>query len=472
MMRRFRRHKNAFSSIIFLLATFCLAIGFVVYLAEKCVLTTRLDPEKIVSQSALKQKSFTKTPKEVKTPSGIKFWLIEDPDSELISMSFYFTNSGRAYDPSGKSGRAVMYAENVFFGAGERNREEFDELLTLNGIELHLQAERDDLAGSLTTPVVSRNLAFEMLHDILSQPHFEQKHLETSKQQLLELLKIQKEKPQQVLQLAFFADLFQGHPYARNPLGKADDIKNFSRRDMLEYAKENLTRRHLIIGIAGNVSAKEAARLIDQTFAFLPADGGNRALPAPNPRFSGENLQIQRDGAQVNGIFAAPGTLRQSADFYPLYVANHIFGGSGLNSRLSMEAREKEGLTYGIYTYLVMDENAPLIVGSYATTPDKQEALEQILTTQWQKFATEGATAQELEKAKNYLLASYNLRFKTTSGLAQILSEMQKYNLNLDFLQKRNDYIRNISLEDVNRAAAKYYARLPRQATIGLPQKE
>jgi len=471
-MRRFRRHKNALGLLLLQLVAVCLAAGFVFYLVEKYFITPQLDPEKIMAESVLKEKSFTKIPKEVQTPSGIKFWLIEDPDSELISMSFYFTNSGRAYDPSGKSGRAVMYAENVFFGAGDRNREEFAETLSLNGIALHLQAERDDLAGSLTTPAVSRNLAFEMLHDVLSQPHFEQKHLETSKQQLLELLKIQKEKPQQVLQLAFFADLFGDHPYARNPLGEAADIKKLSRLDLLNYAKENLTRRHLIIGIAGNVSAEEAGRLIDQAFAFLPLTGGNPALPAPKTRFSAEKLQIQRDGAQVNGIFAAPGTLRQSADFYPLYVANHIFGGSGLNSRLSIEAREKEGLTYGIYTYLVMDENAPLIVGGYATTPDKHEALEQILTTQWLKFASDGVTKNELEKAKNYLLASYNLRFKTTAGLSQILSEMQKYNLNLDFLQKRNDYIRNISLEDVNRAAAKYYARLPRQATIGLPQKE
>ena len=41
------------------------------------------------------------------------------------------------------------------------------------------------------------------------------------------------------------------------------------------------------------------------------------------------------------------------------------------------------------------------------------------------------------QKAKNYLIASYNLRFASIGTIAQILAAMQKYNLGLDFLQKR-----------------------------------
>lgn len=87
---------------------------------------------------------------------------------------------------------------------------------------------------------------------------------------------------------------------------------------------------------------------------------------------------------------------------------------------------------------------------------------------EWQKFQKEGATPEELKKAKDYLVASYNLRFASISNIAEILAAMQKYNLGLDFLQKRNDYVRQVDLQQVNRAAAEYFdADKRRSAVIG-----
>ena len=69
------------------------------------------------------------------------------------------------------------------------------------------------------------------------------------------------------------------------------------------------------------------------------------------------------------------------------------------------------------------------------------------------------------------MLASYNLRFASIRNIAEILSAMQKENLGIDFLQKRNDYIRNIKLQDVNMAAKKYFEKNPRFIAIGNNEK-
>jgi predicted Zn-dependent peptidase len=41
----------------------------------------------------------------------------------------------------------------------------------------------------------------------------------------------------------------------------------------------------------------------------------------------------------------------EQSDFYPLYLGNHIFGGSGLTAILSDEIREKKGLAYSVYSH-------------------------------------------------------------------------------------------------------------------------
>jgi predicted Zn-dependent peptidase len=44
---------------------------------------------------------------------------------------------------------------------------------------------------------------------------------------------------------------------------------------------------------------------------------------------------------------------------------------------------------------------------------------------------------------------------------------MQKYNLGIDFLDKRNDYINEVSLQEVNAAAKKYFKTMPDMVYIG-----
>lgn len=83
------------------------------------------------------------------------------------------------------------------------------------------------------------------------------------------------------------------------------------------------------------------------------------------------------------------------------------------------------------------------------------------------KFASKGVTKKELLNAKKYLLASYNLRFKSTLELSKMLTQMQKYKLGLDFLQKRNNYVENVTLAEVNKAAAQYYSKTPKEVVIG-----
>ena len=71
-------------------------------------------------------------------------------------------------------------------------------------------------------------------------------------------------------------------------------------------------------------------------------------------------------------------------------------------------------------------------------------------------MGAEGVSAEELEEAKNYLIASYNLRFADISAIAEMLVYMQKEKLGIDFLQERNRYVSEVTLDEVNRAAARY----------------
>ena len=53
-----------------------------------------------------------------------------------------------------------------------------------------------------------------------------------------------------------------------------------------------------------------------------------------------------------------------------------------------------------------------------------------------------------------------------------MLTGMQRYNLGRDFLEKRNDYIKAVTLEEVNAAAKKYFGVTPDFVNIGIEKGE
>jgi len=128
-----------------------------------------------------------------------------------------------------------------------------------------------------------------------------------------------------------------------------------------------------------------------------------------------------------------------------------------MQSRLFKLAREDEGLTYGIYTYLSLNDDSCLIQGGFASSQDNMPKIISIVKDQWQAMREKGVTKAELQAAKDYLISSFNLRFAEIPDIAQQLALMQRQNLGLNFLKERNLLVQNVQLADVNRAAKVYF---------------
>lgn len=418
----------------------------------------RFNPQQLVEESELNGKNFEVEVKEVVSPRlRLKAYLFEDKTNPIINVSLVFKNAGYTTDNDDEQGIADLTADLLVEGAGQLDSSSFKEELAQKAIELNFTVGKDDFTGSLMTTRENMQRAFELLKLSLSEPRFDDADVERIKKQQLELLRRQKEYPENKLDLKFYEVLFGNHPYARNPLGKESDIKNVTSEKLKTFVRDNLNRQNLLIGVAGDISVDETEKMLDFVFSGLKANGKINFVRQPEVKFDGRKEQIKQKTGQIITQKAVRGVSRNDKDFYPLFVANQILGGSGLTSRLSQKIREDKGLTYGVYSYLTIDDKAPLIVSSFATTAENYDEAEALFRKEWQNFASKGISEEELEKTKSYLTASYNLRFNSLGMIAEILTAMQKYNLGLDFLQKRNDYVRQVSWQEVNDAARKYF---------------
>jgi zinc protease len=134
---------------------------------------------------------------------------------------------------------------------------------------------------------------------------------------------------------------------------------------------------------------------------------------------------------------------------------NYILGGGGFTSRLTEEVREKRGLAYGVYSYLAELDSAKLYMGGVQTANERIAESLDVIRAEWARMAEEGVTPEELEKAKTYLTGSFPLRFDSNAKIANYLVYVMLEDLGIDYINERNALIEAVTLEDVNRVAAR-----------------
>jgi len=168
-----------------------------------------------------------------------------------------------------------------------------------------------------------------------------------------------------------------------------------------------------------------------------------------------------------------PGIKRSDPDFYAGYLVNYVLGGGSFSSRLYEEVREKRGLAYGVYSFLGTYENAGIIGGGSATGAESANKTVDIILAEFARMAAEGPSAEELEKAKKFIAGSYAIQnLDTSDKIASVLVAIQQAELGLDYIDKREDYIAAVTLDDAKRVAKRLYSGDPTLITVGKPIKK
>ena len=395
----------------------------------------------------------------VVTPAGIEVWLVRDKSLPMISLDFAFLG-GSAQDPAGKPGVANLVAGLLDEGAGDLDAAAFHERLEERAILLSFGANRDNLRGSIRTLSENRDQAFELLRLALTAPRFDAKEVERVRAAVLAQLKRRSTNPTELAADQWFAHAFPAHPYGRPIQGTLDSVPAIAVDDLRTYVRRMLARSNLKIAAVGDIDAAQLASLVDRTFGSLPERSESLPVADVKPEGLGRSETISLAVPQTVITFGGIGLKRDDPDFIPAFVLNHILGGGGFESRLFREVREKRGLAYSVYSYLAPFEHTGLFLGGVSTRNDRAAESLEIVVDEIKRIASEGPTAEELEKAKRFLIGSYPLRFDTSGKITANLLDIQIENLGIDYIDKRNALIEAVTAEDTRRAARRFLAEV------------
>ncbi|MBP5698707.1 MAG: insulinase family protein [Alphaproteobacteria bacterium] len=427
-------------------------IAGLVFGAYRLFVAQTFNAEKILAQSILKERTFSGKAEEISLFDGkSRAYYMAEHHVPLVSISFGFNHAGRAYETPDGVG---LMAENVLLdGAGDYSRQELRDLMKEKGIKLAVSAGNDTLNFSLSYVKKFEKEALEVLKAVLYQPKLDEKDLDLTRRQLAIARQKQNENPRYHLGRLVDKEFYGEHPYGKENIPEDEALAQISAETIRQYLAKVMGKDNIYIGVAGDISKELAQQFLEDAFEKLADKAEISDLPEFSPDYSADVVQTEVPfSAQSFVLTSAKGVKRLDKDFYPLYIADYVLGGSGFNSRLYKAVREKEGLTYGIYSYF---SNSDAVDGwhvSFSATGDKVDQALEIAQNEYLRFYEQGISKEELEQAKKSMLSSFNLRFSSLFNIADMLKEMQRQKLGIDFLQKRQKYVAQVTLEQVNDA--------------------
>jgi zinc protease len=407
-------------------------------------------------------------------PEAPEIVAVPSPASPLVAIRLLF-RAGSIDDPAGKEGLAELTSLMVAQAStAKRPYSQLLEDLYPLAAEIETNTDREVTVFSGTVARAALDTYTGLLEEALLTPAFAESDFRRNKQQLLSYLTdTLRSSNDELLGLeALQQRIFAGHPYGHAPAGTVAGLESITLDDVRQFYRRHYTRANLMIGVAGGYPAGFDARLARE-LGSLPA-GTREPRPLPQaPAVSGRHITlIDKETASVGIHFGFPLPItRKDADFYPLLVVNSFLGEHRtFNGLLMNQLRAIRGLNYGDYSYLEYWDSAPSTYHPPPNVPrreqyfsvwvrpvvpaDAQFALRAALY-EVRQVQAHGLTAAQFELTRNFLLNYSRLWVQDLSSRLGFQMDSRYYGMPyyLDEIQSR---LPRLTVDDVNRAAAKY----------------
>ena len=369
------------------------------------------------------------------TTNGGRVYFVAAPELAMVDITVVF-DAGAARDGD-LSGTALLTNAMLNEGADSLNADQIAAAFEDVGAQFSNSSQRDMAILSMRSLTAKSAFepALQVFKKVLAKPDFPQASFERLKKQMLIGLQAEKQSPAAVASRAFYSNLFGDHPYAAMPAGDEQSVNQLSLESLKAFYKDYYVASNAIVVLVGALDRQQAEDIAQQLLADLPTGKRASQLPTVEPLLNAKTVAIEHPSSQTHILMGQPGMTRNDADYFALYVGNHILGGSGLVSQLSDEIREKRGLSYSVYSYFIpMHQKGPYQFGLQTRNDQAQEALD-VMQGTLKDFIKNGPTDDELLAAKQNITGGFALRLDSNNKIADYLAMIGFYDLPLDYLE-------------------------------------
>ncbi|MBW4426761.1 MAG: insulinase family protein [Nostoc desertorum CM1-VF14] len=361
-------------------------------------------------------------PEEFTLNNGLRVLLLRDRSLPTINLSGQI-DAGTEFDGNQKAGLANLTATNLMNGTQTKNALTLAKTLEDRGADLSFSASREGVSVSGEGLSANLPILIETLADVLENATFPAEQLELSRQRALISLKVQLDDPRGLGRQVFQQTIYpENHPFHSFPT--AESLKSITRDDLLGFYQTHYRPDSTTIAIVGDFEAVKVKALLNQAFGEWSATDKPPVLKIPSvplPKTLTRLNKVIPGKSEAVTYIGYNGISRKDPRFYAALIMNQILGGDTLSSRLGTEVRDRQGLTYGIYSSFAAGINpGPFLIQMQTAPSDAQKAIASTLAL-LKQLREQGVTEAEFNTAKRSITNSYPVDLANPSNVSSII---------------------------------------------------
>ena len=397
-----------------------------------------------------------------KLKNGMEVVVIENKRAPVIAQMIWY-NFGSGIEKSGKSGLAHFMEHLMFKGTRKLPDNYYSNFISKIGGSENALTSYDYTAYYQVFPKSELKKMMKMEADRMTNLTLTQENVEIEKRVILEerFQRIESD-PSSKLDESMRSILFPNHYYGRPIIGWRHEIEGLTYEDVLSFYKENYKPNNAILVLSGDVDLEKAKKLSKKYFGKIRKGKQESKLEVTDPDLN-TNIFVKMQHPTVKQPIWKKfyRTISYKSDIDNSIALDMCFkivasGTSSLLYQNLVEDKKIFSVVGGYFQGLTKGEGNVYL---YAISKEKKDSneIDKIIMNEFKKIINEKLTSErfEIEKIKYF----FDTIYKKDGVLnpAQIYGEALSVGLTFDDINKWQERLNNISLNDVKKALEKLY---------------
>jgi zinc protease len=404
--------------------------------------------------------------------NGMKIIVEEDRSIPNVALYIFYRIGSRNERP-GTTGLSHFFEHMMFNGAKKYGPKEFDRVMEAAGGSNNAYTSRDLTVYQDWFPRTALDLIFDLEADRIRDLSFDPQVIESERGVVASERRSSVDANNfGILFEQLYAAAYTAHPYQWPVLGWMVDIENWKLEDLKRHFEMGYSPSNATMVVSGAVSLEEIVKLAEKYIEPIPSHDPPAKVTTKEPEQLGERRITVRKFAQLPILMIGHHVPEAThPDFYPLQVLQTILF-SGQSSRMYQRLVDKDQIALFVQGGMQPTFDPTLfIVTSQPKAGIEPERVEKAIYEEFDKLKTAAVTEQELEKAKNILLANFYRQMKTISGKANTLGNYEVFFGDYRKLFTAADDYRKVTKDDLQRVAKQYFIEKNRTVATLIPEK-
>lgn len=383
----------------------------------------------------------------------------------IVDANFRFADEATL---TGREGAAGLAGAMLMRGSKTMTRAQIDQRLdqlktqgsvsgSLQGASIGLQTRREHLADVLA-----------LAADVLRNPSFPQEEFEQLRVQALTGMEASRQEPGAIAGRAlaqYFDPWPAGHPlHARTLDESLAELKALKLDDVRAFHRDFYGTADGEIAIVGDFDPAAVRAQLEQLFVGWKSGKPYASIATRYTDVAPKQERFETPD-KPNAVLLARHNLSlkvTDADYPAMVVANRIFGGGALKSRLGDRIRQQEGLSYGVSSGVRADDSrtgqddAGSLTIQAIAAPENMAKVEALVREELAKLVRDGITAEELKDAVAGTLTERQQGRADDGSVAGMLTDQLFFGRTMQFTADLDAKYAALTLDHVNAAIRKH----------------